>query len=81
VLDYGIDWSAWLGDDTITASAWDVPAGLAVVGSAEGLTDGKTTLVWLSGGQLGADYTITNRVTTAAGRVDERSIKVHVRDR
>lgn len=24
-LDYSIDWSQWLGADTIAASAWEIP--------------------------------------------------------
>ena len=30
VLDYKIDWSAWLGDDTISQSAWSAEDGITI---------------------------------------------------
>ncbi|WP_027949861.1 hypothetical protein [Haliea salexigens] len=78
VLDYSIDWSAWLVDDTITTSSW------SVTGADSDLTvdsDSKSTTattVWLSGGTLGLTYTVTNRITTGDGRTDDRSIAVDV---
>lgn len=74
VLDYSVNWSAWLGDDTIVTSTWIVtgPDALLVVDSDSKST--TATTVWLSGGTLYRTYTATNRVTTAAGRVDDRSI-------
>jgi hypothetical protein len=79
VLDYGRDWSPWLETgDTITSSEWSVPAELTVV--ADGHT-GTITTVWLSGGVRGIDYKITNKITTAQGRTDERSMVIQVADR
>lgn len=78
VLDYSIDWTVWLGSDTISTSAWTVPSGLTKD------SDSKTTLIttaWLSGGTAGTDYIVTNRIVTAAGRTEDRSIAVYVRDR
>lgn len=78
-LDYGLDWSAWLGDDTITASDWVAePAGLALSGFAH---DKKKTSVYAAGGQAGSAYLLRNQVSTAAGRIDERSIKLKVKER
>ena len=37
--------------------------------------------VWLSGGQAGATYTVTNRIVTTGGRTDDRSIAIKVEDR
>ncbi len=78
VLDYMIDWSRWLKGDTIQTSQWTVPAGLALVSQTNTTT---TTTVWLSGGTAGQTYTVTNRITTASGRTDERSIIIKVEDR
>ena len=78
ILDYGFDWSEWLGTDTITASSWAVPAGLTEVADGNSTT---TTVVWLSGGTAGASYTCTNTITTSEGRTDERSLVVMVRER
>jgi len=78
-LDYGCDWSEWLAaGETIAASEWSVAAGLT-----KNSDDHTTTLavVWLSGGVAGTTYRATNRVTTSAGRIDERSIYVVVEER
>ena len=78
-LDYHFDWINWLEPgETITASTFDVTAGITVE-STEMVT--TNTTVWLSGGRGGQNYQITNRITTSAGRVDERSIIIRVRDR
>jgi hypothetical protein len=73
VLDYGCDFSTWLGVDTITASAWTVPSGI----TADSDTNTTTaTTIWLSGGTLGESYRLVNHITTAAGRETDRSIVI-----
>jgi len=70
ILDYLVNWAAWLGADTIATSAWTVPTGLTKT------TDSKTTTgatVWLSGGTEGEEYLITNLITTAGGRTAQKS--------
>lgn len=37
--------------------------------------------VWLSGGTAGQIYTVTNRITTAAGRTEDRSFAIRVEER
>lgn len=81
VLDYTIDWGSrgWLqGGDTIASSAWVVPSGITQDSATHAAT---TATVWLSGGTVGADYTITNRITTVGGRTDDRSLIIQVRER
>lgn len=79
VLDYKIDWTKRLGADTIIASDWpDPPAGITVDSA---LFSAKTTTIWLSGGTLGKSYTLTNRITTAAGRTMEQSVVLPVKAR
>jgi len=78
VLDYAIDWSRWLGSDTIQTSTWTVPPGLTEVTSSHTTT---TATIWLSGGTAGETYTVTNRIVTAGGRTDERSIYLRVEQR
>lgn len=78
VLDYSIDWSRWLAGDEIATSDWTVPPPLAKV------TDTKTTsrtTVWLSGGAVGQTHTVTNRITTAGGRTEDRSFLVKAEER
>ena len=78
-LDYTVDWSDWLPDgDTISSVVWVVPAGLTQE-SASNSTTGAT--VWLSGGTLGAVYTVTCKITTVGGRIDTRSFRVRVAQR
>lgn len=80
-LDYAIDWSAWLVDgDTISSASWTVPTGIIQATPAPSVTAGKAT-IWLSGGTAGTSYPVTCRVTTAAGRIDDRTITIVVRDR
>lgn len=75
VLDYAIDWSAWLDGDTITSSVWEVPAGLTV-----GASSNTTTIstIWLSDGVHGSSYQVKNTIETASGRTDRRSVLLTV---
>lgn len=78
-LDFGCDWAEWLSDgETLVGSTWDVPAGLTSTNADYSAT---LAVVWLSGGAAGSTYRVVNHVTTSAGRVDERSIFVHVEER
>lgn len=80
VLDYEVDWTAWLTEagDTIDTSTWTVPDGITVDSDTHTAT---VATIWLSGGTLGTAYAVTNRITTAGGRTDERTIVILVRDR
>ena len=82
-LDYGFDWTAWLGaTDTITESTWVVPSASGLTThSASISTDFKVTTVWLKSGNAGGVYSATNHIKTAAGREDERSLRVTIVDR
>ena len=76
-LDYIVDWSARLGaDDTISTSAFTVPAGLTKDSDDNTTT---TATVWLSGGTLGETYEILNRVTTAGGRTYDQTLKLKIK--
>lgn len=78
VLPWGEDWSAWLGTDTITTSTWTVGTGLTKGADTH---DTTTTTVWLSAGVLGTRVAVTNRIVTAAGKTDERTFYITVKDR
>lgn len=77
-LDYAMDWTRWLDGDTIISSSWTAPSGLTADNSSH---DGAITTVWLSGGEAKTEYKITNRVVTAGGRTDDRTILLLVEDR
>ena len=77
-LDYDFDWSAWLDvDETIVSHEIITDDSVTVDESSE---DAGTVTVWLSGPQKGTRR-VTCRITTSQGRVDDRSITLHVTDR
>ena len=77
-LDYIVNWLPYLGVDTISTSAWTIPSGVTSPLQANSTT---TATVWLSGGTVGTRYALTNRVTSAGGRTDDRTIYVKVKER
>lgn len=76
VLDYQLDWSARLAGDTIATSTWIVPANITKDSDSNTTT---TTTIWLSGGTLGDLVEITNRITTAAGRTMDQSVRLKIK--
>lgn len=78
VVDYRVDWSRWLpAGDTILVSDWTIPTGIAM--ETETNTDTSTT-IWLSGGTAGAAYLLINRITTAGGRTQDKTITIRVKE-
>ena len=78
ILDYGFDWSEWLGSDTISSSSWTADTGINIDSDTNTST---ITSVWLSSGLPGHNYRVVNHVITAAGREDDRTILVSVEQR
>lgn len=78
VLDYQIDWSTWLGTDTIASSAWTVPTGITQVTASATTT---ATTIWLSGGTAGSSYPVVNRIVTDGGRTEDRTLTIVVSER
>ncbi len=85
-LDYGFDWKApsedggpWLANgETIVTSTWNVPIGITKESDS---ADDTETVIWLSGGVVGIEYKITNQIVTNAGRKDNRTMKIQVKER
>ncbi|MEO6147023.1 MAG: hypothetical protein ABIT70_08220 [Sulfuriferula sp.] len=77
-LDYTLDWSAWLGTDTISVSVWSIPIGLTVGAASNTPT---TTTQWMGASTLGTTYNVTNYITSAGGRKDSRSFRVICRNK
>lgn len=80
ILDYSIDWAAFLGDgESVALSLWHI-----VPSEADGLTllsesaSGTSHLAMVSGGIPGHVYRLTNRVTTDLGRTDDRSFLIRI---
>jgi len=78
ILDYTVDWSEWLDTDTIASSDWEVPSGMSEQSSSNTTL---TATVWLSGGTTDNTYAVVNRIVTAAGRTDDRTIYIRVEEK
>jgi hypothetical protein len=75
VLDYDVDWGEWLAegdslDDVTVTSDLDVDASVVA---------GRYVRLWISGGSEGEDYPVTVHVVTEAGREDDRTILIRMR--
>ena len=74
IIDYGVDWATWLASgETITTSTWPELGDLTSVSESNTTT---ATAIFISGGVLGATYTLTNRIVTSAGRTEDRSMYI-----
>jgi hypothetical protein len=80
VLDYVFDWSPWLADsETITAHTLTVDDDLTLDSHS---VDGTSVTAWLAGGTARtASYKVACRITTSAGRTDERTMSIRVTNR
>jgi hypothetical protein len=74
-LDYTLEWSDWLGEDAIASVTWLAPDGIT---SSDPSNTATSATIWLSGGTEGKDYDVTCRVTTTAGRVVDRTLRIRV---
>jgi hypothetical protein len=79
-LDYTFDWSPYLTaiSDTILSVTWITSSGLTL-GTVSKTT--TTATAFVSGGIVDATETLTCRITTAGGRVDDRTISLTIVDR
>lgn len=78
VLDYVRDWTEALEGDTIATSTWAVPTGITKVSDSHTTT---AATIWLSGGTLGSDYAVVNRVTTTGGRTFDKTLMFFIRSK
>ena len=79
VLDYAFDWSDWLATGETIAS-YVVTPDTGITKDSDSQADGVVT-VWLSGGTAGINYKVACKITTSAGRTDERTIWIKVSNR
>ena len=88
VLDYKFDWAAqtngsgssdWLANGETIAS-YTVTAETGLTKVSDSVTDSNTSVtVWLSGGTADTVYDVTCHIVTSAGREDDRTMKIVVR--
>jgi hypothetical protein len=76
-LDYSFNWLEWLAGDTISAAA------VTVTGATKGATSNTASAVtvWVSGGTVGQVASVACKITTAGGRIDERTIRLKIQAR
>ncbi len=78
LIDYSLNWSPWLDGDTISGYSVTAESGITV----SSVVGGSAIVAWwLSGGTAGRTYDITVEITTAAGRLDQRTVRVYVVNR
>ena len=77
-LDFVFDWSGWLTTgEVLTTTTVTADPGLVTPASSPATAVTTTTVtVWLSGGTVGTSYAVVCRVTTSAGRIDDRTIRI-----
>lgn len=75
VMDYSLDWSNYLGSDTIASGSATVGAGITKDSETH---SGTTSTIWLSGGTNGVAYSVAVTITTVAGRTWKRTFTVTV---
>ncbi len=79
VLDYAFDWTDWLAtSETIANHTITADTGIVVDSSTE---NAGIVTVWLSGGEAGKWYKVACKITTNAGRIDERTLHIRVENR
>ena len=79
-LNYTMDWVDWLATgETISTSTWVVPAGITQEGTST--NDNTTATIVVSGGTVGVQYPLVNRITTSASRTVDRTIIVLIVER
>jgi hypothetical protein len=91
VENFGFSWVKMLmWGDVVLTSTWaaqpGITLGVANINTVDRMLFGQQhppgtiTAVMVAGGTVGSHYDITNTVVTAAGRVLNRKLRVHVRD-
>lgn len=80
VLDYTIDFTDWCDAQADTIAAHTITVVGCTVAPLGSSHDSKKVTVWISGGTVGTPASATARVTTAAGRVDDRTIYFKIKE-
>lgn len=87
ILDYRFDWKAktngtgkknYLQDGETIVSHTVIVGDEITVEESSTVDDSTAVVVWVSGGQAWQTYPITCRITTSAGRTDDRTADLPV---
>lgn len=79
MLDYGINWSQFLGSDVITSSVWTISPGGLIENSSSFAPQIAT--IWLASGTLNQVYAVRNTITTQAGREVDQTVNILIQGR
>lgn len=79
ILDFGVDWSQWMGADAIASATWLIPTAGIFTGAM--VTTVTSCSVFLTGGSVGSAYHVVNHIWTVSGRQDERTLQIYVNER
>lgn len=80
VLDFPIDFSAWLADVSDTHLSHTVTTTGGLVCDSSEHSSGVIT-VWLSDGNVGETASFTVRIVTTGGRTDDRTFYLKIKER
>lgn len=75
--DFTVDWTRFLGSDTISTSAFDLPIPVGLVIMSDNFT-ASASIVRLSGGTAGGVGQVHCRITTARGRTLEQTVQLKI---
>jgi hypothetical protein len=87
-LDYRFDWaplrngrglSDWLATGETISTFTLTSTGESTVSAGEITDSASSVTVWVSGGSHGSNCVIVGKIVTSAGRTDERTMKIEVR--
>ena len=80
IRKFSINWSPALDEgDTISASSWVFPTGIAAPLTPAASFDNTTTTVWINSGSTAGDYLLENTITTADGETMQGHLLIRVR--
>lgn len=75
ILDFSVDWSTYLGSDSILSSTWILPDDLTEVSNT---FEENLATVFVSGGVSGKSYSLVNVMYYSDGRCDTATIVITV---
>lgn len=75
-LDYAIDWSDWLQDDTIASAQWELVGRISSPFPPN--VSGSLSIVWITG--VAGSHTAKCHLVTGAGREITRSLNILIED-
>ena len=78
ILDYLVDWTAWLNTNEVITGTPIVTVGAGLGLYISQVIVGNFVVWWLAGGTVGQQYNVSCTITTNQGRTDVRSFVLKV---